>query len=201
VYLCCTQLHLRLYTLFSNTNSHDYIESLLSLFEACRELISLVRDREEDILIHCPNYIFQMILASGFAVLRLSTSPMSEYIDSASSRTTFNSAIFALRKISVSNNDLPGRLADVLAQLKARGNREKRDWQNLQPNVRSRMSMSITFDSLWEWRKGFESNGSKTTSGAQYFICPIYNFDVTADGVQNKGRLPQQTSLLAHVKP
>ncbi|KAH8765102.1 C6 zinc finger domain-containing protein [Hyaloscypha sp. PMI_1271] len=178
VYLCCTQLHLRLYTLFSNTNSHDYIESLLSLFEACRELISLVRGREEDILIHCPNYIFQMILASGFAVLRLSTSPMSEYIDSASSRTTFNSAIFAIRKISVSNNDLPGRLADVLAQLKARGNRVKRDWQNLQPNVRSRMSMSITFDSLWEWRKGFESSGSKPTSGAQYFLFPFYKFDV-----------------------
>jgi hypothetical protein len=119
-----------------------------------------------------------MILASGFAVLRLSTSPMSEYIDSASSRTTFNSAIFAIRKISVSNNDLPGRLADVLAQLKARGNREKRDWQNLQPNVRSRMSMSITFDSLWEWRKGFESSGSKPTSGAQYLIFPFYKFDV-----------------------
>jgi len=170
VYICCTQLHLRLYTLFSNTNSQDYIESLLSLFEACRQLISLARDQEEDILSHCPNYIFQMILASGFTVLKLTTSPMSEYIDSTSSRMAFNSGIFAVRKISVFNNDLPGRLADVLAQLKARGNREKKDWQNLQLNVRSRMSMSITFDSLWQWRKGFESNGRKTTSGAQHII-------------------------------
>jgi len=109
-----------------------------------------------------------MILAAGFAVLKLMTSPMSEYIGSTSSRSAFNSAIVAIRKISVSNNDLPGRLADVLAQLKARRNREKRDWQSLQLNVQSRMSMSITFDSLWQWRKGFESNKETLGSGAQY---------------------------------
>jgi len=116
-----------------------------------------------------------MTLAAGFAILKLMTSPISEYIDSTSSRTAFNSAIVAIRKISVSNNDLPGRLADVLAQLKARGNREKRDWQFLQLNVRSRMSMSITFDSLWQWRKGFESNKETPRSGAQYLTFRFTN--------------------------
>lgn len=175
MYICCAQLHLHLFTLFSSTHSQDCLESLLSLFEACRVLISLVRDQEQDILSHCPNYIFQMILASGFAVLKLSASPISEHIENTSIRTTFNSAIVAIRKISVSNNDLPGRLADVLAQLKSRGNRDKKDWQNLQLNVRSRMSMSITFDSLWQWRKGFESNERKAISGTQYMTPSLIN--------------------------
>jgi hypothetical protein len=118
-----------------------------------------------------------MILASGFALLKFTITPMSEYIDTSSLKTTFNSAIVAIRKISVSNNDLPGRLADVLAQLKARGNqtyRENNDWQNLQLNVRSRMSMSITFDCLWQWRKGFEANGSKSPTGTEHTFSADY---------------------------
>ena len=61
--------------------------------------------------------------------------------------------------MSVSNNDLPGRLADVLAQLKARHNSSHHNidqWEALKLEVRSRMSMSVTFDSLWQWRRGFE---------------------------------------------
>jgi hypothetical protein len=156
--------------------SQDYVTSLLSLYEACKQLISFVLDHAGETLSYSPNYIFQMVLASAFVLLKLTASPMSEYIDTNSLRMVFNSAIIAVRKISVSNNDLPGRLADVLTQLKARSrlSGENNNWQNLQLNVHSRMSMSITFDSLWQWRKGFEADGRKNLAGTEHTISTDY---------------------------
>lgn len=101
-----------------------------------------------------------------------------DYLDTVASKGLFNFSIAAVRKISVSNNDLPGRLAEVLAQLKARGNRRgissnKNDWKCLELKVRSRMSMSVVFDSLWEWRRGFEVDESRDSSSASPNI-PIH---------------------------
>lgn len=112
-----------------------------------------------DILSHCPNYVYQMILAAGFAVLRLCTSPMIEALNASAAKKLFNSCISAVRKMCITNNDLPGRSAEVLAQLKARRNRSLReltaDWNSVQLKVRGRSSMSISYDSLWEWRGAF----------------------------------------------
>ena len=170
LYFRCAQLHIRLYALFNSPTSQNYINSLLSLYGACQSLLELVLTSSEDVSSHCPNYIFQMILASALTVRKVLESPMIEYVDATAAKVLFNSAIVAIRKISVSNNDIPGRLAEVLAQLKARGNRapaNKTSWQSFHLKVRSRMSMSILFDSLWEWRNGFaaeESRGSSRTS-------------------------------------
>ena len=172
VHLRCAQLHLRLYALFSSTSSENYIQSLLSLYDACKGLLSSVLDPSQDVLSYCPNYVFQMTLASGFTLLKLITSPVMQHLEGISAKTTFNSAIVAVRRISVSNNDLPGRLADVLAQLKARNNSSNTSgqWQVLDLKVRSRMSMSVTYDSLWHWRKGFEVQQSTASTGRQIFL-------------------------------
>lgn len=133
-----------------------------------------VHNSDMDVLKYCPNYVFQMILAAGFSVLRLSTSPLVEYIDALAAKRLFNSSIAAVRNISITNNDLPGRLAEVLAQLKARRNRSSRElranWNSLQLKVRSRLSMSITFDSLWEWRRGFVEDENGTVASMYQFI-------------------------------
>ncbi|RDW65993.1 hypothetical protein BP6252_09628 [Coleophoma cylindrospora] len=162
IYLCCAQLHLRLYALFDSNASKNFTQGLVSLYRACENLLSLLLETEKDILGYSPNYVFQMALASGFALLKLITSPATQLLEGTSAKAIFNSAIVVVRKMSVSNNDLPGRLADVLAQLKARGRSPDTSdqWQKFTLQVRSRMSMSVTFDSLWHWRKGFETSGS-----------------------------------------
>lgn len=134
-----------------------------------------VQTSEVDILNYCSNYIHQMILAAGFAVLRLSTSPLVEYLDAVSAKRLFNSSISAVKRICITNNDLPGRLAEVLAQLKARRNRLSRelttDWNTIQLKVRSRLSMSISFDSLWEWRRGFVEDEQGAVAGMFLATC------------------------------
>ena len=99
----------------------------------------------------------------------LRSAHFSALVDFNSGQRLFNSSISALRKISVSNNDLPGRLSDVLAYLWNHPNPQiivGEDRDGLQLKIRSRMSMSIVYDSLWLWRDQFLVNGTTTGNAA-----------------------------------
>lgn len=186
-YLRCATLHLRLYALVEPGKPESIISSLLSLYEACRQLLSMLITAEPSgqepmegnmSLLYCPNYTFQMTLAASFTLLRLLRGSFKDYIDVDVGKALFNSVILAVRKMSIANNDLPGRLADVLAQLWAKDARASKSQarlqsgseqgnnirQEVQLKVRGRMSMSVMFDSLLEWRKSFEENASREPS-------------------------------------
>ncbi len=62
--------------------------------------------------------------------------------------------------MSVANNDLPGRLGDVLAYLYTHPDPSitgGSGLNGLQLKVKSRMSMSIVYDLLWRWREQFRT--------------------------------------------
>ncbi|KFY08662.1 hypothetical protein V492_06019 [Pseudogymnoascus sp. VKM F-4246] len=186
-YLRCAILHLRLHVLVEPSKPESIISSLISLYEACRQLLSMLITAEPSdhepmegsmSLLYCPNYTFQMTLAASFALLRLLRSSFKDYIDVGIGRALLNSVILAVRRMSIANNDLPGRLADVLAQLWAKDARSSKlparlqlgpeqdiiIRKEVQLKVRGRMSMSVMFDSLLEWRRGFEMNASRESS-------------------------------------
>jgi len=79
----------------------------------------------------------------------------------------FTKTIFTIRQISVTPNDLPSRLAEVLAQLWRYGGSGSRvstpgegeGESSLQLKVRCRMSMSLVYDSVWRWREEFQAKG------------------------------------------
>ena len=108
-----------------------------------------------------------MIIASGFALLKLMNSPFARDIDFNYGRKLFTDTISAIRIISVKTNDLPSRLAEVLAQLWRSSGAGSRKSQNgtdnsdgsLQLKVKCRMSMSLVYDSVWRWREEFQAQG------------------------------------------
>lgn len=167
LYLRCAQLHLRLFALLDLRNTPP----LLSLYQTCSNFISQLTSSGVDgidVLIHCPYYIFQLLLACGFTLLKLLRSPFAQYVDIEAGKSLFNSTISACRKISISNNDLPGRLADVLAQLWAWGNKPDTTCSDsgirvgqVPLAVKSRMSMSVVYDCLWRWRKEFKKDSAR----------------------------------------
>ena len=122
----------------------------------------------DGLLAYSTNYILQMIIAAGFALLKLLNSFFASHIDFETGRTLFNRTIIAIRAVSVSTNDLPSRLAEVLAQLwkgSAAYSRKINDGNaitdnSLQLKVKCRMSMSLVFDSVWRWREEFQQNGN-----------------------------------------
>lgn len=108
------------------------------------------------VLSYTPYYIYQMMVAGGCTLLKLCRSFFATHIDMDYTKNLFNRTIWAIRGVSVSSNDLPERLAEVLAQMWRLGgaptsNSEVDD--TLMLKVRCRMSMSLLYDSVWRWRE------------------------------------------------
>jgi hypothetical protein len=172
LYLRAAGLHLRLSAFFDSISSPNYITDLLELYNATAVFLRAAFDLETTqgyILKYASRHIVMMILAGGFTLLKLLNSFFARHIDVPISKSLFSNTIRGIRTISISNNDLPARLAEVLAQLWHSYGAGMRPTDgpvdsSLQLRVRSRMSMSLIYDSVWRWREEFQFKGDGTTS-------------------------------------
>ncbi|KAL8810342.1 MAG: hypothetical protein Q9200_002662 [Gallowayella weberi] len=167
LYLRAAGLHFRLSAFFDSPESQDYYLHLSSLWQATTSFLGCVLglDTPGGLLPHASNYILQMIIAAGFTLLKLLNSFFADSGKLAHGKDLFMKTIKAIRAISVATNDLPSRLAEVLAQLWKSGGSglrsgysQGRSLENsLQLKVRCRMSMSLVYDSVWRWREEFQT--------------------------------------------
>ncbi|KAL4875963.1 hypothetical protein BJY04DRAFT_200897 [Aspergillus karnatakaensis] len=164
LYLRAANLHLHLSAFFDDPTSKDYRERLLSLFFATTTFLEAAMKLQTQVgqnLSYTPYYIYQMMVAGGCTLLKLCKSFFAAHIDMDYTKNLFNRTIWAIRGVSVISNDLPERLAEVLAQMWKLGSApspqpppdgaEMDD--SLMLKVRCRMSMSLLFDSVWRWRE------------------------------------------------
>ena len=176
LYLRAAGLHLRLSVLFASPTSKDYNDGLFSLWRATTAFLESAFNLETsagNLLAYSSNYVLQMIIASGFALLKLLNSFFASFVDLAYGRRLFTETIRAIRAISVTKNDLPSRLAEVLTQLwkgSGAGSKNPQPTSNamensLQLKVKCRMSMSLVFDSVWRWREEFQAQGRGNLEG------------------------------------
>jgi hypothetical protein len=119
------------------------------------------------LLKYAPNYILQMMLASAVALLKLLNSFFASMLDRDAGEQLFWDTITAIRDMSVQTNDLPQRFAEVFAQMwkadaerlpdafsseSAKLGEVDASESSLSLKLRSRMSMSLMFDSVWRWK-------------------------------------------------
>ncbi|KAF9884036.1 hypothetical protein FE257_002374 [Aspergillus nanangensis] len=170
LYLRASNLHLQLSAFFDDTTVKDYRERLLSLYVATTTFLEAAMNLKTSVgpvLSYTPYYVYQMLVAGGCTLLKLSKSFFAAHIDMEYTKNLFNRTIWAIRGVSVTTNDLPERLAEVLAQMWRLGsaphprppteNVEMDD--SLMLKVRCRMSMSLLFDSVWRWREDNRTKG------------------------------------------
>ncbi|KAL2812860.1 hypothetical protein BJX63DRAFT_421565 [Aspergillus granulosus] len=170
LYLRASNLHLHLSAFFDDPSAKDYRERLLSLFFAATNFLETAMKLQTEIgpvLSYMPYYIYQMMVAGGCTLLKLCKSFFAAHIDMEYTKDLFTRTIWSIRKVSVISNDLPERLAEVLAQMWKLGNTpspqpppdgvEMDD--SLMLKVRCRMSMSLLFDSVWRWREDTRTKG------------------------------------------
>ena len=180
LYLRAAGLHLHLGAFFDSSTSRDYNADLLALFLSTSLFLESAFALETSaggVLAYATNYILQMVVAAGFTLLKLLNSFFAHHIDIEYGKTLFNRAIWAIRTISVATNDLPSRLAEVLAQLWRGGSADSRMLHNdndvvdssLQLKVRCRMSMSLVYDSVWRWREEFQAKGRGNLECKHFF--------------------------------
>ncbi|KAG8627663.1 hypothetical protein KVT40_005146 [Elsinoe batatas] len=182
LHLHVANLHLRLTAFFDSPAAPTYRNDLSQLYVAATTFLKTFLGLPSDLELKpveaeldlsdppgspfATNYIMQMVLAAGFTLMKLLNSFFASQVDTVSGRTIFLQTVSALRSISVVQNDLPQRLAEVLAQLwQASGaggqrlfddNGSKPDIDDsLQIKVRCRMSMSLVYDSIWRWKERF----------------------------------------------
>lgn len=155
---------------FDDTTAKDYRQRLLALYVATTAFLEAAMNLETEVgpvLSYTPYYVYQMLVAGGCTLLKLSKSFFATHIDMEYTKNLFNRTIWAIRGVSVTNNDLPERLAEVLAQMWRLGSapspRPSGDGadvdDSLMLKVRCRMSMSLLFDSVWRWREDHRTKG------------------------------------------
>ncbi|KAK8151663.1 hypothetical protein BKA80DRAFT_244540 [Phyllosticta citrichinensis] len=179
LHLRAVRLNLQLYAFF-NKQEHGWHQDLLNLLLATNVFLESIFSLDEaGTLPYTTNYVTQMMVASGFTLHRLLNSNFANTIPHpqlCASRSNFTRLINCIRNTSVRGNDLPQRLAEVLAQLwkaSGSGNPKHADVEafrsahggnngagDIQLKVRCRMSMSVVFDSLWHWREKFRGKVS-----------------------------------------
>lgn len=188
IYLKAAVLHMRLSAFFSPPTLPSYRADLLQLYNATTEFLDACLSLENESSVSLPsnythglslqygtNYIFHMMLAAGFSLLKLMHNFLSEHeMDTQGASTLLRRTIWALRSMSVLDNDLAERLAEVLHQVWKSGRVRAEPSHNigeqsyddsLQLKVKCRMSMSLVFDSVWRWRKNFHFQGGKPSEG------------------------------------
>ena len=190
LHLKAAGLHLRLSAFFDSSTTQGYMDDLMGLWRATLAFLDLVFELEAPpndnlsggILRYASNYIMQMVVAACFALLKLLSSFFASEIDFARGRQLFHRTITAIRSMSVINNDLAWRLAELMVQMWNGARVEQRSQMannsngtgveprapvddSLQLKVRCRMSMSLVFDSIWRWREEFQALGRGSLDG------------------------------------
>jgi len=185
LHLRAAGLHLRLAGFFDSNTTPGYMDDLMGLWRATAAFLDellgsdksvhgLKDDFRGSILPYVTNYIQQMLVAAGFALLKLLRSFFAKTIDFERGRNLFHRAIQAIRATSVVQNDLQSRLAELMVQM---WNGARLDSipeggygatdddspiqidDSLQLKVRCRHSMSLVFDSVWRWREEYQALG------------------------------------------
>ena len=199
LYLRAAGLHLRLSAFFDSSTTPGYMDDLTGLWRAVLSFLDLVFELESGqtsdgrsadttyagrILRYAPNYLLQMIVAGCFALLKLLGSSFAREVEFDRGRMLFHRTIQGIRSMSIVNNDLPWRLAELMVQMYNGARVEQRNQQvglgngndlnnveqridmddSLQLKVRCRMSMSLVFDSIWRWREEFQATGRNLES-------------------------------------
>jgi hypothetical protein len=125
IFLKASGLHFRLAAFFDSSTTPGYMEDLMGLWRATTTFLDVVfaldnpaaETNAQFLLRYGTNYINQMIVAAGFALLKLLHSFFAVQIDYERGRQLFHKTIQAIRSMSVTNNDLSWRLAELMAQM------------------------------------------------------------------------------------
>jgi hypothetical protein len=171
LYLKAAALHLRLSAFFDKPTQPNYLVDLRNVYIAASSMLTAVIDLPPNIFMHVPRYIEQMMLAAATTLLKLLNSFYAAHVDIPSGRSLFSRTVNGLRQLSVRSNDLPQRLAEVMAQLwSTSGASEQRLFnsdtnsikppdESLQLRVRCRSSLSVLYDAIWRWRQQAQQSG------------------------------------------
>jgi transcriptional regulatory protein LEU3 len=133
-------------------------QGLLKAYAAAMILIAKVADADEkwNITQFAPSGFIQILTIAAMILMKIVNSSYASYIDTEEGKRAFNTAASLLRKSSVEDNDLQGRVNKIIAQLwNLHRNLNLRKEEEPTVHIKSRWGASLLHDSLWMWREEF----------------------------------------------
>ncbi|KAJ3544455.1 hypothetical protein NM208_g3047 [Fusarium decemcellulare] len=176
-HLAAARLHLHAFYLLDDATTDGYKDRIITLYLTAQRLIELSIDKDvlkPEFCDYCPFFCYQVFVCAAFSILKvLMNGYFRSILDVSAGTKILETAMTALRKISVVNNDLPARLGDIIGFFCALpdttvvGGATMDDLRLRQ--VKNRMSMSVVYDCLWTWRRYFQSEDNEKEAGDNGF--------------------------------
>ena len=154
--MACVQL--RTYYFFMSPKTDVRKQGLLKSYAAAVTFISKVANAEDkwSFTLFSPSGFMRMLTVAAMVLMKVVNSSYASYIDTEEGSRAFNTAASLLRKSSVEDNDLQGRVNKIIAQLwNLHRNLNQRKVEDPTVHINTRWGASLLHDSLWTWREEF----------------------------------------------
>jgi hypothetical protein len=151
-------LQLRTYYFFMSPGTDVRKQGLLKAYAASINLVSksIEADTKWNFVKFAPNGFVQMLTIAAMVLMKIINSSYAAYIDTEGGKRAFNTVISMLRKSSVEDNDLQGRVSKIIAQLwSLHRTLNLRKEEEPIMHIKTRWGASLLHDSLWMWREEF----------------------------------------------
>ena len=157
------------------TNPGPDAEGLSRFYSLCISVIQSAATMQTTQKIHLPSvsqsFIDRTITLAGFTILRLVRSPLAQHLDLLAGERAFSQAYDFLQNVSLQPGDIHFRTAHIMKDLWGSDKVfRKKDGrvESLYLRLRTRLSMSISYDMFWYWREEFGNmqnpyNGDEAT--------------------------------------
>ncbi|OTB18147.1 hypothetical protein K445DRAFT_314962 [Daldinia sp. EC12] len=199
IYLYCYRIHLLAYH-FLDWPSPDH-GGLIKLYTISYKLIEYLTSKDQSVGFAraCPDFIHKTTLLAAISILKIQKSELVRHVNSASGEKAYFSAIYLCQRISLQSNDLGARGVIILGQMWTSKNMYRRPdgrVDSLSTRIRSRLSMSVVFDSFWWWRVEF--NGQTSPYPEQNRIARVtVQADATTGSDASQGFEPSVAAQVA----
>lgn len=104
------------------------------------------------------SFVDRTICLAGFSILRLVRSPLAQHLDLAAGEQAFFQAVQFLKNVSLQPGDIGMRTALIMHDLWNSSKvfrRKDGRIESLGLRLRTRLSMSVSYDMFWYWREEF----------------------------------------------
>ena len=113
-----------------------------------------------DVLAHAPQHMFRVLFSAAATLLKILNSSYSSYVDYDTGKLLFDSAKFAIRRLSVQENDLTSRGAQLLHFFWDLSQASQTRDEPPDLIIKSRLGASIMYDCILRWKARTRANAT-----------------------------------------
>jgi hypothetical protein len=163
LYLWSTRLYLRLFYFFDSTLTSTRRAGILKAYAAAATLIPKLHSF--NLLPYSPVSFLRILFTAACVLFKVLASNYAHFVDADSGALLFNTALSAIRRCSINENDMAARGADILGEMwKTKGNTVPDEEPSLV--VQSRLGASVLFDSVWRWKERIKVHANEANAVA-----------------------------------